>query len=197
MRPTAGSSASVTPGSTARSGVWLPALRSSQWRPPRTAGATGSSRPGGRVFHYGDAHFYGSATAELLSDHIVSMAASRTAGAIGSSRPTAGSSTMETPTSTARSGVWLSAPDRRHGGHPGWPGLLAASRPTAGSSTMETPTSTARPRLRSGRTRSSRQRRLLTAGATGCCRRSLRPPWDFRPRAKASLPATSPRSATQ
>jgi hypothetical protein len=30
---------------------------------------------GGRVFHYGDAHFYGSATAEVGSDHIVAMAA--------------------------------------------------------------------------------------------------------------------------
>ena len=64
-RPTAASSASVTPRSTAPPGRSISTRRSWAWLPRPTVTGTGSSGPTAGIFTFGDASFYGSATADI------------------------------------------------------------------------------------------------------------------------------------
>ena len=64
-RPTAASSASATPRSTARPGRSISTRRSWGWPPRPTVAGTGSSASDGGIFSFGDASFYGSATADI------------------------------------------------------------------------------------------------------------------------------------
>ena len=100
--PTAGSSPSGTPPSTAPPAGWCSTVPSWAWRPPRTGGGYWLVASDGGIFAFGDAGFYGSTGGVVLNRPIVGMAATPDGGATGWSPPTAGSSPSGTPPSTVR-----------------------------------------------------------------------------------------------